>query len=400
MGLLANLVAMDAHMQMSYEMRLQRLHEDVRRAAMTSMNPYNQVGRGLQDACPMLSQMGGNPTTMQQQRPPNAFGGPQGPMPRVQLGRRKRSESPSPLGAPKYQRNCMDVSVASSSQSYSLPPHVQGVIMPAGAQEPMVQAQLMQPIRRPQQQHLQDPSMTNLRVQVPSASADIGVDATPSTTDALAAGDDLSNDEAASLLLALSPRALAGEKIPGLSLSRNPSGLSLPMPAIPTSALGPSPCVPAPAPSARSSSAASGWSTRLTSGDAKPLHTLPPSPRAGLNGPGLALSIDSSSATLEGCPMSRNVSGISMSRCLSMLNEPDPVPPTAGALAALADAAPGTPLAMHTLASSPAFSSRRPPLGGSLGGVGAAPTGGVLQGVPMSRDVSQISVSGFYSLLD
>lgn len=83
-----------------------------------------------------------------------------------------------------------------------------------------------------------------------------------------------------------------------------------------------------------------------------------------------------------------------------MLNEPDPVPPTAGALAALADAAPGTPLAMHTLASSPAFSSRRPPLGGSLGGVGAAPTGGVLQGVPMSRDVSQISVSGFYSLLD
>ena len=87
-----------------------------------------------------------------------------------------------------------------------------------------------------------------------------------------------------------------------------------------------------------------------------------------------------------------------------MLNDavpsPDAVPPTAISLAALAAHAdggpPGTPLAMHALPPSPALPLRRPP-GADLQGNGV---GAPLQGVPMSRDVSQISVSGFYALLE
>ena len=265
--------------------------------------------------------------------------------PRVQLGRRGRD--PSPLGgrtAAKQRRTEGGFSALSSVHTPP-PPGASGVGRGGGG---------------------------DLRVQVTPSSAEV-----------------FSNDEAASLLLALSPRSSSPfpqsphQRIPGLTLSRGPSG-SL------------DERLPPPLPMSRCPS--------LVSETTAPVQR--PEGGSSLGG--------SSLATIESLPLSRNDTGIPLSRCLSLLNDDEPAAAPAnlgqsdlgnigssggsgGKLKGVAFERDTSGLSMSALLkddepSTPGQSFTLPTL---------SPDGKVLKGLPLTRQAtSGLSVSGCLSLLD
>jgi hypothetical protein len=374
-----------------FQLRMQRLAEEVRAAAVQSLiherqNPVHAEVPA--DPCPMLSR-GGVPDLSERFPPvPSApqlyaqYGGA-GAQPRVQLGRRQRRDAGPPAPSAKM-------------------PRVEGSSF---------------------EQHPSRRGGSSVANNASVRSAGLHVDTTPSTREAV-----LSNDDAASLLLALSPKAtprnlspagvrpghgvMAGQSfeqmVPGgamrgVPMARCPSLVSEPGGEASSSAPGPANPYP--------------WqaSQRLEPPSSAPGPANPYPWQASQRLEPRGEVVSRSLSTLEALPLSREASGIPLSACLSLLKDedlargPDAASPFAGGAPFAGAPLAGVPFSRDLSKISvsgflaedePSPEPLLPPAGGEPAG-GERPAGlGPMKGVPMIKDISGISMTGCLNMLE
>lgn len=353
-----------------FQLRMQRLAEEVRAAAVQSLI-HERHAEVPADPCPMLSR-GGVPDLSERFPPvpsapqPYAQYGGAGAQPRVQLGRRQRRDAGPPAPSAKM-------------------PRVEGSSF---------------------EQHPSRRGGSSVANNASVRSAGLHVDTTPSTRKAV-----LSNDDAASLLLALSPKATprnlspAGVR-PGHGVMAGQSFEQM----VPGGAMRGVPMARCPSlvsePGGEASSSAPG-----------PANPYPWQASQRLEPRGEVVS--RSLSTLEALPLSREASGIPLSACLSLLKDedlargPDAASPFAGGAPFAGAPLAGVPFSRDLSKISVSISVSGflaedepepepllPPAGGEPAG-GERPAGlGPMQGVPMIKDISGISMTGCLNMLE
>jgi hypothetical protein len=230
------------------------------------------------------------------------------------------------------------------------------------------------------------------------------VNPTPSTREAV-----LSNDDAASLLLSLSPKATPhslspapGSHLQGHAMSRGPSFELTPGGSLRGVNMGRCPSLLSEHGAGASSSP---LGARPGPWDASHRASLPAPAQGGPRGEAVSRSL----STLEALPLSREASGIPLSACLSLLREEElgrsdtaggSAPPFAGASLA------GVPFSrdLSKISVSGFLNEDEPsPEGDKAGdklGLDKAGGGMALKGVPMVKDISGISMSGCLNMLE